>query len=171
MLFGKCRFTSSSLTTMNLAANQYSKQKTNQVNSAKFKQARIVSSLLNITTPCVTYKRYASRLLDVLVVLILRVCTWVFYFPVKHSRPYENCGYSRGCKYNFDFFIHTFLNCFPLRIVLFNKTQKNCFPCSHNQCGWGRGWESPSKLFISDLLKVTFILVQAVMQMITTLGP
>ena len=32
----------------------------------------------------------------------------------------------------------------------------------------GRGWESPSKLFISDLLKVTLILVQAVMQMITT---
>ena len=26
--------------------------------------------------------------------------------------------------------------------------------------GWRRGWESPSELFISDLLKVTFILVQ-----------
>ena len=45
---------------MNLAANQYSKQQTNQVHSAKFKQARIVSPLLNITTPRVTYEKYAS---------------------------------------------------------------------------------------------------------------
>ena len=96
-------FTSSSLTSMNLAANQYSKQQTNQVHSAKFKQARIVSSLLNITTPRVTYEKYASWFLDVVVVLILRVWTSVFYFPVKHSRPYKNCGYSRGCKYDFYF--------------------------------------------------------------------
>ena len=123
MLFGKCRFTSSSLTSMNLAANQYSKQQTNQVHSAKFKQARIVSSLLNITTPRVTYEKYASWFMDVVVVLILRVWTSVFYFPVNHSRPYKNCGYSRGCKYDFCFllFTQTFLNCFPLRIVLFNK--------------------------------------------------
>ena len=112
VLFGQCRFTSSSLTSMNLAANQYSKQQTNQVHSAKFKQARIVSALLNITTPRVSYEKYASWFLDVVVVSILRVWTSVFYFPVKHSRPYKNCGYSRGCKYYFYFLFTHFLIAF-----------------------------------------------------------
>ena len=94
-----------------------------------FKQARIVSSLLDITTPLVTYihEKYATRFLDVVVVLILCVWTSVFCFLVKHRRPYKNCGYSRGCIYDFEFFIHIFLHCFPLRIVLFNKTKKTFF--------------------------------------------
>ena len=127
MLFGKCRFTSSSPTSMNLAANQYSKQQTNQVHSAKFKQARIVSSLLNITTPRVIYEKYASWFLDVVVVLILRVWTSVFYFPVKHSRPYKNCGYSRGCKNDFYFLFTHFLIAFLCALCSSIKPKKIVF--------------------------------------------
>ena len=121
-------------------------QQTNQIHSAKFKQARIVSLLLDITTPRVTYEKYATRFLDVLFALILRVWTSVFCFTVKHSLPYKNCGYSRGCKYDFDFFTHTFLHCFPLRIMLFDKTKKKFFPFSHSLlsiCGWGGGGRVP----------------------------
>ena len=121
-------------------------QQTNQIHSEKFKQARIVSLLLDITTPRVTYEKYATRFLDVLFALILRVWTSVFCFTVKHSRPYKNCGYSRGCKYDFDFFTHTFLHCFPLRIMLFDKTKKIFFPFSHSLlsiCGWGGGGRVP----------------------------
>ena len=34
----------------------------------------------------------------------IRVYTWVFQLPLKHSRPYYSCGYPRGYKYDFDFF-------------------------------------------------------------------
>ena len=35
------------------------------------------------------------------------------WFPLKHSRPYDSCGYSRGCKYDFDFFTRAHF-CFAL---------------------------------------------------------
>ena len=80
-------------------------ERKNKVHSAKFKQARKVSSLLNTTKPRVTDEKFTARFLDEVVVLVLRVCTWVFKFPVKHSRSYNNCSYSRGCKYDLDFLI------------------------------------------------------------------
>ena len=160
----KCRFTSSSLTTMNLAANSIpNKKQTKLIQQSLIRPKSCGRCSISPHHVLQNENDYASWFLDVVVILIPRMCKWVFYFLVKQSRPYKNCGYSRGCKYDFDFFTHTFLHCFPLRIVLFNKTHKKIFPCSHsplNICGWGRGWESPSELFISDLLKVTFNLVQ-----------
>ena len=38
---------------------------------------------LNITTPRVTYKKYATRFRDVVVVLILRVCTFLHRFALR----------------------------------------------------------------------------------------
>ena len=73
----------------------------------------------HITIPRVTYKKYATRLLDVVVVLILRVCAWQFKFPVKRSRPYTSCGCSRGLiRAHF---------CFALRITLFHKAIEDFF--------------------------------------------
>lgn len=54
----------------------------NRVHFAKFTEAEIVRSSLNIITR-VTYKKYATRFPDVVIVLIPRVSL----FPVKHSRP------------------------------------------------------------------------------------
>ena len=63
-------------------------QETNQVHSVKFEKAGVVTSLLNICT-LVAYEKYATRLPDVLVVLIQRV----FQFSVEHSRPFGNQPY------------------------------------------------------------------------------
>ena len=80
-------------------------KQTNKIHSAKFKETQILTSLLNITTLLVTYEKYVTRFRDVVVVLILRVCTWVFQFPLKRSCPYNDHGYSLYyCNYYFDFF-------------------------------------------------------------------
>ena len=57
-----------SLTTTNLVA---AKQQTNQVHSAKFEKAGIVTLLLDMTTR-VTYEKYTTWFLDVVVVSILQ---------------------------------------------------------------------------------------------------
>ena len=58
-------------------------KRTNQVQSARLEKAENATSLLNMTTR-ITYEKYDGRFPGVLCVLILRV----FYFLVKHSRPY-----------------------------------------------------------------------------------
>ena len=95
-------------------------KQTNKIHSAKFKETQILTSLLNITTLLVTYEKYVTRFRDVVVVLILRVCTWVFQFPLKRSYPYDSCGYLRGCRYDFDFFTRAHFCIALLCAVFFN---------------------------------------------------
>lgn len=52
--------------------SHYSKQEANQVHSIKFEKVGMVTFLLNMTT-YVTYEKYATRSLDVVVVLIIGV--------------------------------------------------------------------------------------------------
>ena len=44
-----------------------------------------------------------------------------------HSQPREMLTVPEVVNTILTFFTHTFLHCFPLRIVLFNKTKKNFF--------------------------------------------
>ena len=59
-------------------------------------------------------------------------------------------------------FAHNFtLLCFTQSV--FQQSNRRLFSWSRNLVniwGWGRGWESPSKLLIPGLLKVAFILFQ-----------
>ena len=52
--------------------SHYSKQEANQVHSIKFEKVGMVTFLLNMTT-YVTYEKYATRSLDVVVILIIGV--------------------------------------------------------------------------------------------------
>ena len=97
---------------------------------------------LNITTPRVTYEKYATRFRDVVVVLILRVCTFLHRFALR--------------KILFNQAVEDFL--ISRSLV--------------NIQGSGRGWEWGCRVplsYASEAKSCTYFgSGQAVMQMITT---